>query len=112
MCKKEETKKITENHIQSHPVGIWPPLHLLGHVSKGKSHYHLCKLTLQPLITVLHLPDHHPQKQSVSSLPVLRDAKAFQMKAKHHQNIFTYANVAPAPSLFNKSSSGSMQKLL
>lgn len=25
MCKKEETKKITENHIQSHSVGIWPP---------------------------------------------------------------------------------------
>lgn len=89
MCKKEKTKKITENRIQSHPVGIWSPLHLLGHGSKGKSHYHLCKLTLKPLITVLHLPDHHPQKQSVISLPVLRDAKAFQRKAKHHQNIFT-----------------------
>lgn len=89
LCKKEETKKITENRIQLHPVGIWPPLHLLGHVSKGKSHYHLCKLTLKPLIIILHLPEHHPQKQSVSSLPVLRDAKAFQRKVKYHQNIFT-----------------------
>lgn len=94
MNKKEETKQITENHVQSHPVSICLPCNLLGPVSKGKSHDHLLQINLKASHHHPASSRHHPNvtstsKLSVSSLPVLGDAKAFQRKAKHHQNIFT-----------------------
>lgn len=92
MCKKEETKKITENHIQSHPGGIWPPLQpSWSRVQRQKP--------LPPLQINLKASHHRPASPTPSppmlpapgssSLPALRDAKAFQRKANHHQNIFT-----------------------
>lgn len=52
MCKKEETKKITENHVQSHPVGIRPPLQpFWSHVQRQKP--------LPPLQMNLKASHHH-----------------------------------------------------
>lgn len=92
------------------------PCNLLDHVSKGKSHYHLCKLTLKPLITVLHLLHHHPQcyqhpEAASQLLACTQGCKSIPKESKTPPKYFHYANAAPAPSLFNKSCSGSMQKL-
>lgn len=81
MCKKEETKKITENRTQSHPVGIWPP--------PQPSWSHVWRQNRLPSLQINLKASGTSTQQSVSSLHVLRNAKTFQRKAKHHQNIFT-----------------------
>lgn len=107
---------VTENHSQLHPEASGLPCDLLGHESKGKSNDHLCELTLKPLISVLHCLNHHPQcyqsPDTISQLPACTQGyKSIPKASKTPQKYFHYANVAPAPSLFNKSRSGSMQKL-
>lgn len=116
MCKKEETKKITENHVQSHPVGIWPPLQPSWSRVQRQKPLPPLQINLKPLITVLHLLDHHSQcYQHLEAVSQLLDCtegyKSIPKQSKTPPKYFHYANAVPAPSPFNKSCSGSMQKL-
>lgn len=95
MCKKEGTKKITENHIQSHSVGIWAPLQpSWSHVQRQKP--------LSPLQINLKGSHHHPASPrpsppmppvpgSSQSAPHMDSGmqRHSKGKQKHHQNIFT-----------------------
>lgn len=107
-CKEEEIKKITENRIQTHPVGIWPPLQPSWSRARRQKPF-------PPLQINLKASHHHPASpgsspqcyqhpETVSQLLACTEGcKSIPKESKTPPKYFHYAEVGPAPSLFKKS---------
>lgn len=112
MCKKEETKKITENRIQMDPVGIWPSLQPSWSCVQRKkpfpplqinlkaSHHHLLDHPASPRLSAQCY--QHPEEVR-QLLVCIEGCKSNPKESKTLPKYIHYADVGPAPSLFNKS---------